>query len=88
MDLSTLNFSTILTLAIAMALAYVAIKIFSNIIVRIVCLIIGIFLLITVINKFGVSIPMLSEAVSYGQQMFKEVMNNLNDILSMFKSVQ
>lgn len=87
MDLSSFNISTILTLAIAMALAYVAIKIFSNIIVRIVCLIIGIFLLITVINKFGVSIPMLSDTVSYAQQMFKEVMVNLKDMLSIFKSV-
>lgn len=87
MDLSTLNLSTILTLAIAMALAYVAIKIFSNIVVRIVCLVVGAFLLITVLNKFGISIPMLGESVAYAQEMFKEVMKNLKDILSFAKQM-
>lgn len=87
MDLSAFNLSTILSLAIAMALAYTAIKIFSNIIVRIVCFIIGAFLLIAVINKLGISIPMLSEAVTYAQHMFKEVLKNLNDILSLVKEV-
>lgn len=85
MDLSNFNLSTVLTLAIAITLAYLAIKILSNIIVRIVCMIIGIFLLITVMNKFGITIPMLGEAVAYAQQMFKEVIGNLNNILSLVK---
>lgn len=87
MDLSKINISTIITLAIALVLAYTAIKIFSNIIVRIVSLIIGIFLIITVVNKLGITIPMLSDAVSYAQQMFKEVMANLDNMLSAFKGM-
>lgn len=82
LDLSTLNFSTILTLAISMALAYVAVKIVSGIISRIICMGIGIILLVIVLNNFGVSVPLLGEILNYTKDMIGVVMGNVKDLLS------
>lgn len=85
MDLSTLNISTILTLAISIALAYVAIKIVSGIISRIICLTIGTILLVIVLNKLGISIPLIGEAVNYAKEMIGVVIGNLKDLLSIIQ---
>lgn len=85
MDLSSFNLSTILMIAIAIALAYVAIKFLSNLISKIICFTIGGLLLIFVLNQFGISIPVLSELVSYLFDAIKIAFENLQEILSKLK---
>ena len=85
MDLSSFNLSTVLIIAIAIALAYVAIKFLSNLISKKICFTIGGLLLIFVLNQFGISIPVLSELVSYLFDAIKIAFENLQEILSKLK---
>ena len=85
MNLSNFNLSTVLMIAIAMALAYVAIKFFSNLISKVICFTIGVLLLIFVLTQLGISIPVLSEVVSYLFGAIKIAFENLHEILAKLK---
>lgn len=85
MDLSNFNWSTVLMITISIALAYTAINFLSHLISKIICFTIGGLLLIFVLNQFGLSVPVLSELVTYLFDTIKIAFENLQEILSKFK---
>lgn len=85
MNLSSFNLSTVLMIALAIALAYIGIKFLSNLISKVICFTIGGLLLIFVLTQFGISIPVLSEVVSYLFDAIKIAFENLQEILLKLK---
>lgn len=82
MDLSNFNFSTVLMLCLAISLAYVAIKFFSSLISKIICFTIGGLLLVFVLTQLGISIPILSDVITYFLDVLVIVFENLQELLA------
>ena len=82
LDLSTLNFSNILILSIAIAVIYVAVRFVSNIINKIISLSIAIILLLFILSKLGISVPILSDITTYFIQKINLVFLNLKSFLN------
>lgn len=85
MDFSSFNLSTVIMLVLAISIAYVAIKIVSNIIYKIICFFIGGLLLVFVLTQLGISIPMLSYLANYVLDATKIAFENLQNILQQVK---
>ena len=82
MDLSNFNLSTVLMLFLAISFAYVAIKFFSNVIGKAICFTIGVLLLIFVLTQLGITIPILSEVITYFFEVLAVVFENLKELLA------
>ena len=85
MNFENLNVNTILTLAAAIIVAYVAIKFVTNVVYKVISLAIGCVLLVWVLGQFGISIPVLGTVVDYIYDATKYVWGNLQDILTKVK---
>lgn len=85
MDLSNFNMSTVIMLVLAIAIAYTAIKIISNIVYRVISLVIGFFLLVFVLTQLGISIPMLSDISNFFFSSVKVALDNLQTFLQQLK---
>ena len=84
MDLSTLNLSTLLMLIVAISFVYVGIKFFSGLLSKIVCFTIGTVLLIWILGKFGITLPIITDLITYFFDMVLIVFENLQVLFDKF----
>lgn len=78
-DFSNMNMNTIIMLALAILLAYLGIKVFKMI-GSILSIALGIFLLIYVLQQIGITIPILTDILSYILLMFTLIFDNVKQL--------
>lgn len=81
MDFSSVNINTILLVSIAILVIYFGIK-FLNIIGKVICITIGILLLIFVLQKLGVTVPMIGELTKFFFDSLEVVLRNIQEFIS------
>jgi hypothetical protein len=79
-DFSNINLNTIIMLALAILLAYLGIKVFKMI-GSILSIALGIFLLIYVLQQIGITIPVLTDILSYLLQVLNLIIDNVKHII-------
>ena len=83
-DFSNINLNTIIMFALAILLAYLGISVFK-IIGRILSITLGIFLLIYVLQQIGISIPVLTDFLSYLLQVLNPIIDNIKHLVTSVK---
>ncbi len=83
-DFSNINLNTIIMFALAILLAYLGISVFK-IIGRILSITLGIFLLIYVLQQIGISIPVLTDFLSYLLQVINPIIDNIKHLVTSVK---
>ena len=78
-DFSNMNMNTIIMFALAILLAYLGIKVFKMI-GSILSILFGIFLLIYVLQQIGITIPVLTDILSYLLLVFTIIVNNVKQL--------
>ena len=81
-DFSNINLNTIIMLALAILLAYLGIKVFKMI-GSILSIALGIFLLIYVLQQIGITIPVLTDILSYLLQVLNLIIDNVKHIIKL-----
>lgn len=85
-DLSNLNANTIITLAAAIMFAYLGICVFK-VIGRIISIAVGVLLLAYVLQQCGITIPILSDIISYFLKALKPILDSVGNLTAMARSV-
>ena len=80
-NFSNINLNTIVMFALAILLAYLGIAVFK-IIGRILSITLGIFLLVYVLQQIGITIPVLSDILSYLMQLINPIINAVKQLTS------
>ena len=83
-NFSNFNLNTIIMFALAILLAYLGIAVFKMI-GRILCIIIGIFLLIYVLQQIGITIPILSNILNYLLHVLNPIINIIKHLTGSVK---
>ena len=83
-DFSNINLNTIIMFALAILLAYLGISVFK-LIGRILSITLGIFLLIYVLQQIGISIPVLTDFLSYLLQVLNPIIDNIKHLVTSVK---
>ncbi len=78
-DFSNINMNTIIMFALAILLAYLGIKVFKMI-GSILSIVLGIFLIIYVLQQIGITIPVLTDILSYILLMFTLIVDNVKQL--------
>ncbi|MBU3111325.1 hypothetical protein [Clostridium lacusfryxellense] len=78
-DFSNINMNTIIMFALAILLAYLGIKVFKMI-GSILSIVLGIFLIIYVLEQIGITIPVLTDILSYILLMFTLIVDNVKQL--------
>jgi len=78
-DFSNINLNTIIMFALAILLAYLGIAVFK-IIGKILSLTLGVFLLVYVLQQIGITIPVLSDILSYLIQLINPIVNAVKQL--------
>jgi len=80
-DFSNINLNTIIMLALAIFLAYLGIKVFKMI-GSILSIALGIFLLVYVLKQIGITIPVLTDILSYLMQAINLIIDNVKQLIN------
>jgi len=79
-DFSNINLNTIIMFALAIFLAYLAISVFKMI-GRILSITLGIFLLVYVLQQIGITVPVLSNILSFLLQVLSPIINYIKQLI-------
>ena len=80
-NLSNINFNTIIMFALAILLAYLGIAVFKMI-GRILSITLGIFLLIYVLQQLGITIPILTDILSALLKLLKPIIDIVTNLIN------
>ena len=80
-NLSNINFNTIIMFALAILLAYLGIAVFKMI-GRILSITLGIFLLIYVLQQLGITIPILTDILSALLKLLKPIIDIITNLFN------
>jgi len=80
-DFTNINLNTIVMLALALFLAYLGIKVFKMI-GSILSIALGIFLLVYVLEQIGITIPVLTDILSYIMQAIYLIIDNVKQLFN------
>jgi len=83
-DFSNINMNTIIMFILAIVLAYLGIAVFK-LIGRILSITIGIFLLVYVLQQIGITIPVLSDILSYLMLLINPIIDTVKNLTSSVK---
>jgi len=83
-DFSNINLNTIVMFALAILLAYLGIAVFK-IIGRILSITLGIFLLVYVLQQIGITVPLLTNILSYLLQLINPIIEAIKHLTSSVK---
>jgi len=80
-NLSNINFNTIIMFALAILLAYLGIAVFKMI-GRILSITLGIFLLIYVLQQLGITVPILTDILSALLKLLKPIIDIVTNLIN------
>ncbi|MGH4050281.1 MAG: hypothetical protein ACREVX_02835 [Clostridium sp.] len=80
-DLTNINLNTIVMLALAIFLGYLGIKVFKMI-GSILSIALGIFLLVYVLKQIGITVPALTDILSYLMQAVNLIIDNVKQLFN------
>ncbi len=83
-DFSNINLNTIIMFVLAILLAYLGIAVFK-IIGRILSITLGIFLLVYVLQQIGITVPLLTNILSYLLQLINPIIEAIKHLTSSVK---
>lgn len=83
-DFSNINLNTIVMFVLAILLVYLGISVFK-LIGRIICITLGIFLLVYVLQQVGITIPILTDLLNYLLKLLKPIIDTVTHLLGSVK---
>lgn len=83
-DFSNINLNTIIMFALAILLVYLGISVFK-LIGRIICITLGIFLLVYVLQQVGITIPILTDLLNYLLKLLKPIIDTVTHLIGSVK---
>lgn len=83
-DFSNINLNTIIMFVLAILLVYLGISVFK-LIGRIICITLGIFLLVYVLQQVGITIPILTDLLNYLLKLLKPIIDTVTHLIGSVK---
>lgn len=83
-DFSNINLNTIVMFVLAILLVYLGISVFK-LIGRIICITLGIFLLVYVLQQVGITIPILTDLLNYLLKLLKPIIDTVTHLIGSVK---